>query len=182
MNNEMIKQVMRGVALAVLCQMLTMTQSGAATLQESVDEINSALPALHPITWSAPAEKVKVVVFIDNQCIYCSYVVKNVKKYNDAGITMSFLTVAPDAIKDEVIGDMARVWCSIDPKNSLSKAMAGFLPDNDSSPECVKLVQDQNTLAVRMGVEAMPTMVVMSSPPAVVLGSVKPEIILKSVR
>ncbi len=95
---------------------------------------------------------------------------------------MSFLTVAPDAIKDEVIGDMARVWCSNDPKNSLSKAMAGFLPDNDSTPECVKVVQDQNTLAVRMGVEAMPTMVVMSSPPAVVLGSVKPEIILKSVR
>ncbi|MGP8848755.1 hypothetical protein ACT01T_08110 [Enterobacter asburiae] len=45
-------------------------------------------------------------MFIDNQCIYCSNVVKSVKQYTDAGLTMSFLTVAPNAISDSVIEDM----------------------------------------------------------------------------
>ncbi|WP_373225311.1 hypothetical protein [Enterobacter cloacae complex sp. ESBL7] len=48
----------------------------------------------------------KLLVFIDNQCIYCSNVVKSVKQYTDAGLTMSFLTVAPNAISDSVIEDM----------------------------------------------------------------------------
>ena len=178
----MIKPFVFGMTLGLMCLAAPVTNAVASTLQESVDEINRALPALQPITWTAPAEKVKVVVFIDNQCVYCTYVVKNVKKYNDAGITMSFLTVAPESIKDEVISDMARVWCSADRQKSLSKAMAGFLPDNDSTPACMKLVKDQSALADRMEIELMPTMVVMSSPPAVVLGSVKPEIILQSVR
>ena len=54
-------------------------------------------------------EKYKILVFVDNQCVYCSYVVKNIKKYTDAGLTMSFLTVVPSSIKDSVIEDMGRV-------------------------------------------------------------------------
>lgn len=174
----MIKPCICGIAMSMTALLLPLAATAASTLQDSVDEINRSLPALHPVTWVAPAEKVKVVVFIDNQCSYCSDVVKKVEKYNDAEITMSFLTVAPEYIKDDVISDMARVWCSDDPRASLRKAMAGFLPDNDSTAECVKLVEQQSELADRMGVEAMPTMVVMSSPPRVILGNVKPEFIL----
>lgn len=175
----MIKQCVCGIALSLMSLVCPLSVSAASTLQDAVDEINRSLPSLHPVTWVAPAEKVKVVVFIDNQCTYCSDVVKKVGNYNDAGITMSFLTVAPESIKDDVINDMAKVWCAEDPKASLRKAMAGFLPDNDSTPACVKLIEQQSALADRMGVEAMPTMVVMSSPPKVILGNVKPEFILQ---
>lgn len=65
------------------------------TPQIAYEDISRSLPELEPITFRASAEKHKLLVFIDNQCVYCSYVVKNIKKYTDAGLTMSFLTVAP---------------------------------------------------------------------------------------
>lgn len=42
------------------------------TPEESVKEITDHLEELKPITWVAPAEKYHLVVFIDNQCSYCS--------------------------------------------------------------------------------------------------------------
>ncbi|MBR7358302.1 thioredoxin fold domain-containing protein, partial [Klebsiella pneumoniae] len=78
-------------------------------------------PELEPVTFQAKAEKHKLLVFVENQCVYCSYVVKNIKKYTDAGLTMSFVTVVPSSIKDSVIEDMGRVWCAPDRQKSFKK-------------------------------------------------------------
>jgi thiol:disulfide interchange protein DsbC len=86
---------------------------------------------------------------------------KNIKKYTDAGLTMSFLTVVPSSIKDSVIEDMGRVWCASDRQKSFQNAMAGFLPDNDSSEKCKNLVIKQSELADRLGVTVTPAMVVL---------------------
>ena len=59
---------------------------------------------------------------------------------------MSFLTVVPSSIKDSVIEDMGRVWCASDRQKSFQNAMAGFLPDNDSSEKCKNLVIKPNLL------------------------------------
>jgi thiol:disulfide interchange protein DsbC len=84
--------------------------------------------------------------------------VKNIKKYTDAGLTMSFLTVVPSSIKDSVIEDMGRVWCASDRQKSF-QTMMGFLPDNDSSEKCKNLVIKQSELADRLTVT--PAMVVL---------------------
>ncbi|STE84923.1 protein disulfide isomerase II DsbC [Cronobacter universalis NCTC 9529] len=104
--------------------------------------------------------------------------VKNVTKYTDAGLTMSFLTIAPDSIHDSVIADMARVWCSPDKQKSLKNAMVGFLPDNDATAECEKLINAQSAFAIKNGVEVTPTMVVLDNPPQVFLGSLTADAIL----
>ena len=80
------------------------------TPQMAYEDISRSLAALEPVTFQAKAEKHKLLVFVENQCVYCSYVVKNIKKYTDAGLTMSFVTVVPSSIKDSVIEDMGRVW------------------------------------------------------------------------
>ncbi|EEG0918921.1 thioredoxin fold domain-containing protein [Klebsiella pneumoniae] len=148
------------------------------TPQMAYEDISRSLSELEPITFQASAEKHKLLVFIDNQCVYCSYVVKNVKKYTDAGLTMSFLTVVPSSIKDSVIEDMARVWCASDRPKSLQNAMAGFLPANDSSEKCKNLVIKQSALADRLGVKVTPAMVVIDESAHTFLGSVSPEKIL----
>ncbi|WP_449632486.1 thioredoxin fold domain-containing protein [Rahnella aceris] len=132
------------------------------------------------MTWPATPEKYHLVIFIDNQCSYCTDVVKRVQQYTDAGLTMSFLTVAPPAIKQQVIGDMARVWCSVSPRESLRKAMTGFLPDNDATPECVRRVMAQSALAERVGIQVSPVMVVVQDKPVVFLGNASPSEILKA--
>jgi thiol:disulfide interchange protein DsbC len=123
----MMKGIIKTIALAMLCTASVSTLAATDnTPKEAYDDITHSLADLQPITFQAPTEKYKLLVFIDNQCIYCSNVVKNVKQYTDAGLTMSFLTVAPDSIRDSVIEDMGRVWCSTDKVKSLQKAMAGF--------------------------------------------------------
>ena len=147
--------------------------------EQSVQEIMVKMTGMDPITWPATPEKYHLVVFIDNQCSYCADVIKRVQQYTDAGLTMSFLTVAPPTIREQVIGDMARVWCSASPRESLRKAMAGFLPANEASPECIGTVKAQSDLAERVGIRVSPVMVVMQAKPVVFVGNASPSEILK---
>ena len=94
---------------------------------------------------------------------------------------MSFLTVAPPSIRDSVIEDMGRVWCSDDRQKSLQGAMAGFLPNNDTSASCSDEVVKQSALAERLGIQLTPTMIVLDNPPKVILGSAKPDAILEKI-
>lgn len=160
----------------------TASVSVDATPADAFKDLNRTLPELTPVTFTAANEKHKVLVFIDNQCTFCSQVVKNVKNYNDAGLTMSFLTVAPPSIRDSVIEDMGRVWCSADRKKSLQNAMAGFLPDNNTSASCSEEIAKQSALAERLGINLTPTMIVLDNPPQVILGSVQPAVILDRLR
>ncbi|EOC1310018.1 thioredoxin fold domain-containing protein [Cronobacter dublinensis] len=167
------------LALAVLYLHSGSALSATGTASEAgYQEIINTVAELYPVTFKAAHETHQVLVFIDNQCGYCSDVVKNVNKYTDAGLTMSFLTVAPGSIRDSVIEDMARVWCSTDKQKSLKNAMAGFLPDNDATPECENLIKAQSAFAVKNGVQVTPTLVVMDNPPQVLLGSLPPDAIL----
>lgn len=152
------------------------------TPEQSVKEIVQKLDGLSPITWRAATEKHHLVVFIDNQCGYCSDVVKKVENYTKAGLSMSFLTVAPPAIREQVIADMARVWCSATPRESLRKAMAGFLPGNEATHGCVRTVELQTALADRVGIRVTPVMVVMQEEPVVFIGNVSPAEILKTLQ
>lgn len=153
-------------------------QAGATTPEEDEQDIVQHLPELKPITYRAAQEKYHLVIFVENQCVYCSDVLKNVKAYTDAGLTMSFLTYAPKSIRDSVIEDMSRVWCAADPGKSLQNSMKGFLPENDSTPECTHLIEQQSALADRLGIQATPSMIVMKPTPVVFLGNVKPDVIL----
>lgn len=152
------------------------------TPQMAYEDISRSLPDLEPVTFQSSTEKHKLLVFIDNQCVYCSYVVKNVSKYTDAGLTMSFLTVVPPSVKDSVIEDMGRVWCATDRQKSLQSAMAGFLPGNDSSEKCKNLVIKQSALADRLGVTVTPVMVVLDSSAHTFIGSVSPDKILSELQ
>lgn len=76
------------------------------TPQMAYEDISRSLTELQPITFQSGVEKYKILVFVDNQCIYCSYVVKNIKKYTDAGLTMSFLTVVPSPSKTQSL----KIW------------------------------------------------------------------------
>jgi thiol:disulfide interchange protein DsbC len=95
---------------------------------------------------------------------------------------MSFVTVVPPSIKDSVIEDMARVWCASDRPKSLQNAMAGFLPANDSTEQCKKLIIKQSELADRLGIKVTPVMVVLDPAVHTFLGSVPPDKILSALQ
>ena len=77
----MMKGIIKTIALAMLCTASVSTLAATDnTPKEAYDDITHSLADLQPITFQAPTEKYKLLVFIDNQCIYCSNVVKNVKQ------------------------------------------------------------------------------------------------------
>ncbi len=84
----------------------------------------------------------------------CSYVVKNIKKYTDAGLTMSFLTVVPTSIKDSVIED--RILVS--DRQRVFRMPWPVLRNNDNSEKCKNLVIKQSD-SRRLGVTVTPAMV-----------------------
>lgn len=153
-----------------------------ATPQMAFDDISRSWSELEPITFQASTEKHRLLVFIENQCVYCSKVVKDIKKYTDAGLTMSFVTVVPSSMTDSVIEDMGRVWCASDRPKSLQNAMAGFLPENDSSEHCKNLVIKQSELADRLGLMVTPAMIVIDKSAHIFLGSVSPDKILSDLK
>ncbi|MGF5218305.1 thioredoxin fold domain-containing protein [Klebsiella pneumoniae] len=183
MRHFFLKSLAAGIFVLVSSGVQTSSVSASDTTpQMAYEDISRSLPELEPITFQAGAEKHRLLVFVDNQCIYCSYVVKNIKKYTDAGLTMSFLTVVPTSIKDSVIEDMGRVWCASDRQKSLQNAMAGFLPGNDNSEKCKNLVIKQSELADRLGVTVTPAMVVLDKSAHTFLGSVSPDKILSELQ
>lgn len=44
------------------------------TPQMAYEDISRSLAELEPVTFQAKAEKHKLLVFVENQCVYCSYV------------------------------------------------------------------------------------------------------------
>ena len=59
--------------LAILCATSLSTFAATDnTPQDAFNDITRSLADLQPITFQAPAEKYKLLVFIDNQCIYCA--------------------------------------------------------------------------------------------------------------
>lgn len=46
------------------------------TPQMAYEYISRSLTELQPITFQSGVGKYKLLVFVDNQCVYCSYVVK----------------------------------------------------------------------------------------------------------
>lgn len=175
----MIQRYIITTLLFLVVVLTVSTRTYATTPEEYEQDIEQHLPGLKPITYRAENEKDHIVIFVENQCYYCADVLKNVKAYTDVGLTMSFLTAAPKSIRDSVIEDMSRVWCAVDPTKSLQNSMKGFLPDNDSTPACTQLIEQQAALADRLGIQATPAMIVMRPTPVVFMGNVKPEIILK---
>lgn len=179
MMRFLFKALATGIFMIVSSSVGASTTFGSDTTpQMAYDDISRSLAELEPITFQSKVEKHKLLIFVENQCVYCSYVVKNVHKYTDAGLTMSFVTMVPSSIKDSVIEDMGRVWCASDRQKSFQNAMAGFLPGNDSSENCNNLVIKQSELADRLGVTATPAMVVLEPSVHTFLGSVSPEKIL----
>ena len=65
----MMKGIMKTM-LAILCATSLSTFAATDnTPQDAFNDITRSLADLQPITFQAPAEKYKLLVFIDNQCI-----------------------------------------------------------------------------------------------------------------
>ena len=113
-------------------------------------------PESEMIVFKAPNESSHITVFTDVDCVYCRMLHKEVKKLNDAGVTVRYMAYPRSGIGSGSYRKMVSIWCSSDPKEWLTKGKLGSnIPDN----KCVNPVADQFNLGNAVGVRGTPTIV-----------------------
>ncbi|PJG85232.1 bifunctional protein-disulfide isomerase/oxidoreductase DsbC [Conservatibacter flavescens] len=108
------------------------------------------------IIYPAKNEKHVVTVFMDITCHYCNLLHKQIKDYNDLGITVRYLAFPRGGMNTQTARQMEAIWTEKDPAFALNEAEKGNMPKNLKTPNIVKKHYD---LGVQYGVRGTPSIV-----------------------
>ncbi|MGR6860677.1 bifunctional protein-disulfide isomerase/oxidoreductase DsbC [Aliivibrio salmonicida] len=113
------------------------------------------------IVFPAKNEKHVITVFTDTTCGYCTKLHKEMKGYNDAGITVRYLAYPRQGYQGTVADKMAQIWCADDKQQAMEDAKSNRAI-NGSKPataECKNIIKEQYLLGRKMGVNGTPAIV-----------------------
>lgn len=108
------------------------------------------------IVYKADKEKHVITVFTDITCGYCQKLHKEMKEYNDLGITVRYLAFPRQGLDSKTATDMTSIWCTANRNKTLDAAMRG---DKISSATCKTDISGQFKLGVQFGVTGTPAIV-----------------------
>jgi thiol:disulfide interchange protein DsbC len=109
------------------------------------------------IEFPAKNQKYVVTVFTDIDCGYCRKLHKEMKEYNDAGITIRYLFYPRSGPNSPSFDQAKAVWCSGDRREALTQAKAGV--HINASTRCPNPVAQQYAAGDEIGINATPTLV-----------------------
>ncbi|MBN6709827.1 bifunctional protein-disulfide isomerase/oxidoreductase DsbC [Haemophilus haemoglobinophilus] len=108
------------------------------------------------IIYPAKNEKHVVTVFMDITCHYCHLLHKQMKEYNDLGITVRYLAFPRSGLNNNTAKQMEAIWTAKDPLFALNEAEKGNLPKELKIPNMIKKHYE---LGVQFGVRGTPSIV-----------------------
>ena len=106
------------------------------------------------ITFKADDEKAVVDVFTDIDCPYCRKLHDEMERLNELGITVNYYAFPRSGPGTPSFRKYESVWCSDDPRASMSRAKAGGQVEERS---CDNPVGDQFRLGQQVGVSGTPS-------------------------
>ncbi|QLB12550.1 thiol:disulfide interchange protein DsbC [Bisgaardia hudsonensis] len=127
------------------------------------------------IIYPAKNEKHVVTVFMDISCYYCQKLHKEMKEYNDLGITVRYLAFPRSGLDTKTAKQMESIWTAKDPIFALNEAENGNLPTNLKAADKIKKHYE---LGVQFGVRGTPSII--TSKGEVIGGYLKPEELLEA--
>ncbi len=122
-----------------------------------MDKLNSYKNEM--IVYPAKNEKHVVTVFMDITCHYCHLLHKQLKEYNDLGITVRYLAFPRGGMKTQTAKQMEAIWTAKDPVFALNEAEKGNLPKEVKTPNMVKKHYE---LGIQFGVNGTPSIITSS--------------------
>ena len=111
-----------------------------------------------------------VTVFTDIDCAYCRKLHSQVKKYNDLGIRIRYMSYPRAGIDSKSYREAEAVWCSKDRKKALTDAKNGM---TIKSKACKSPVAKEYALGNMIGIRGTPAIVLEDG--TVVPGYVPPQ-------
>ncbi|OOR98726.1 bifunctional protein-disulfide isomerase/oxidoreductase DsbC [Haemophilus paracuniculus] len=126
------------------------------------------------ITYPAVNQKYVVNVFMDITCGYCQMLHKQIKEYNDLGITLRFLAFPRTGLNSQAAKQMEAIWQAKDRNKALDDAYNGVLPTNLKSAD---LVKRHYQLGLKFGINGTPNIITEKG--EMIAGYVEPKELLK---
>jgi thiol:disulfide interchange protein DsbC len=110
------------------------------------------------IVYKADEEKYVVTIFTDTTCGYCVRLHSQMQGYNDLGITVRYLAYPRQGPRGDVAEQMAKIWCSTDPAQSMhaAKIERNFSEQVDDFAQCSDKVAEQYSLGRELGITGTP--------------------------
>ena len=160
-----------------LGDLFELQEEGFTNLTEELrqDSYKEILASVDTIDF-APEEgdtKYVVHVFTDITCGYCRQLHRRMNEYNELGIEIRYLAYPRAGKGSESYIQMVSAWCSEDPKAAMTLLKNGKSID---TKDCENTVDQQMSLASKMGLRGTPMLVVPSG--QTVPGAVDPERLL----
>ncbi|CAH0526807.1 bifunctional protein-disulfide isomerase/oxidoreductase DsbC [Vibrio hippocampi] len=110
------------------------------------------------IEYKADNEKYAVTVFTDITCGYCVKLHKEMKQYNDLGITVRYLAYPRQGPSGPVAEQMAKIWCSTNPNEAMHDAKENRIEatfDGDLT-QCRHTIAQHFALGRDLGISGTP--------------------------
>ncbi|MDG9729771.1 DsbC family protein [Ignatzschineria sp. RMDPL8A] len=106
------------------------------------------------VVYKAKNEKHKITVFTDVDCPYCQMLHKEVKDYNDNGVTVRYMAYPRTGIPSAGYNHLVSVWCSDDKPKALTDAKNGRSVKNATCANSP--VSNQFDIGMKLGVQGTP--------------------------
>ncbi len=122
---------------------------------EGRGKLLSSMDESQMIVYPAKNEIAKVTVFTDIDCPYCVKLHREMKDYNNEGITIRYMAYPRAGLGSRSYQKAVNVWCSDNPQQAMTDAK-----DGKSIPEknCDNPVAEQFQLGQALGVQGTPAM------------------------
>lgn len=116
----------------------------------------ASIESIDKITFSPEDKKTTVTVFTDVDCGYCQKLHREMDKYLEAGIEISYLAYPRAGVGSSAYNKIVNAWCAEDKQLAMTRLKAG---QHVASKTCDNPVADQYQLAQELGVRGTPAII-----------------------
>ena len=109
------------------------------------------------IVFPAKSPKHEITVFTDIDCTYCRKLHREIKDYNEKGITVRYVMYPRSGINTPSYDKAVAVWCEDNQQDALTRAKAG--EELTGSTDCDNPVKEHLKLGQVMGLRGTPAIV-----------------------
>ncbi len=108
------------------------------------------------VVYPAKDEKHVITVFMDTSCHYCKVLHKQIKEYNDLGITVRYLAFPRGGVQSKTAREMEAIFTAQDPQFALTEAINGNPP---KTLKDANITKKHYQLGLQFGVNGTPSIV-----------------------
>ncbi|HDR1930264.1 TPA: bifunctional protein-disulfide isomerase/oxidoreductase DsbC [Pasteurella multocida] len=108
------------------------------------------------VVYPAKDEKHVITVFMDTSCHYCKVLHKQIKDYNDLGITVRYLAFPRGGVQSKTAREMEAIFTAQDPQFALTEAINGHPP---KTLKDANITKKHYQLGLQFGVNGTPSIV-----------------------